>query len=148
MRFLSLFLAVAPVAMASIEFTGPDPSSKLNLSAPITISWKEVGDEDANWPIFDLSWSGVMADGGGSFGYTIKENLTVSSGKYVWDPTNEIQSLQSAKNRLSEDKDFAFEGFQHGNGSSAGSSSTSEKFAVEGYELIGNVAEIATETLK
>ncbi|KAL0935703.1 uncharacterized protein CTRU02_210294 [Colletotrichum truncatum] len=140
---LASLLALLPV-INGLEFTAPDTSRKLNLSAPITVEWLlQQNEGNPEFNEIDLWWHGEFARGGGSFGYAIVKNLSAPDpGKFVytWDPASEVKALESVPNTLSADKVFYFEARRHPANSSAGSRTQSEKYAVEGYRLIGSSA--------
>ncbi|KAH7144584.1 hypothetical protein B0J13DRAFT_525952 [Dactylonectria estremocensis] len=136
-----LLVALGPTAMA-FSFTGPDVDSKLNLSAPITISWEDFRGENSS--VFDLWWHGALADDGGTFGHSLKENLTEASGEFLWDPTNITDGLAKEKNHLSTDDVFYFEALIHDKNDTATTEGmVSDEFAVEGYELMGSSGSFA-----
>ncbi|KAH7140615.1 hypothetical protein EDB81DRAFT_900020 [Dactylonectria macrodidyma] len=141
MQLFSLLVATLGPTVIAFEFTNPDVDSKINLSAPITISWEDF--EGGNSSVFDLWWQGELADGGATFGYSLKENLTGASGEYSWDPTNVTEALLGSKNRLSTDDVFYFEALVHDKNDTATTEGmTGDSFAVEGYELMGSLGNL------
>ncbi|GKT43906.1 uncharacterized protein ColSpa_04087 [Colletotrichum spaethianum] len=126
-------------AVYGLQFTGPHAGVKLNLSAPITISWKhEAAGAEASWTELDLWWHGERA--GSTFGYGLEENITVANGgQYEWDPASVREALLSGTGKLSSGKAFYFAGKLHPPNASAPSSETqSVKYAVEDRDLVGS----------
>jgi len=126
-------LAAPGVLAGNFNFTGPDLSQKLNLSAPITVSWSLPPDSpDAVYEQMDLWW------GSNGFKYEIAPNysLAVGAGSFFWDPINETKALLMTNHSLTRGKDFFFEGRLHHPNSTSGSVLQSQKYAVEGYPLI------------
>lgn len=135
---LTTLLALAP-ALQAFKLTSPPTSQKLNLSAPIELVWEEgKRNGDSSYTHFDLWFYGQHASGGGTFGYELQENITLTDvGTYVWDPKNQTDALRSVPNTLSSGRDFYFEVRVHPENSSRGAKERSEKYEVEGYEFIG-----------
>ena len=140
MRLTTLVAALtslaAPILAQSgnLHFTGPDPAQKLNLSAPITVSWVvPPNSSEADFTQLDLRW------GAGDFRYDLFKNisLAVGVGSYLWDPSNQTSSLLRANYTLTRDKDYFFEAHAHNAADGFGPVVRSEKYAVEGYPLMG-----------
>ncbi|KAH0438551.1 hypothetical protein CcaCcLH18_03258 [Colletotrichum camelliae] len=131
----------------ALEFIAPDTSSKLNLSAPITIEWTLTNEGNPEWTEIDLWWHGQFANGGGGFGFAIEENFTTTGNGtygYNWNPASEVESFAKNQNTLSSDKMFYFMIKRHPpNATSPAALEPSEKYAVEGYDLIGSSASLA-----
>ncbi|OHW90355.1 hypothetical protein CSPAE12_11033 [Colletotrichum incanum] len=133
-----VLLPLLASAIHGLQFTGPDAGIKLNLSAPITISWQHHGTEaEASWSEFDLWWHGDLASGN-SFGYALEENMTVSDGgQYEWDPASVREALSRGPGKLSSGRGFYFEATLHPpNASAPGTAIQSVKYAVEDRDLV------------
>ncbi|KAJ0347286.1 hypothetical protein COL154_007058 [Colletotrichum chrysophilum] len=130
----------------ALEFIAPDTDRKLNLSAPITIEWTLNNEGNAEWTEVDLWWYGQFSNGGGNFGFAIEENFTTTGDGtygYNWNPASEVESFTKNQNTLSSDKVFYFLIKRHApNSTSASTLEPSEKYAVEGNDLIGSSASL------
>ncbi|KAF9872555.1 hypothetical protein CkaCkLH20_10052 [Colletotrichum karsti] len=131
--------------VSGLKFTAPNTNDKLNLSAPaINIEWELNNEGNPEYTEMDLSWHGEFAGGGGSFSHTLTENITSSNNQlngnysYNWDPTTILESFEKTKNRLSSEKVFYFELRRHAPNSGNAAMEPSEKYAVEGYDLVGS----------
>ncbi|KAH9237348.1 hypothetical protein K456DRAFT_1736125 [Colletotrichum gloeosporioides 23] len=146
---LTALIGVARLINA-LEFTAPDTDRKLNLSAPITIEWTLNNEGNPEWTEIDLWWCGEFANSAGGFGYALEENFTTTgSGTYGynWNPASEVESFMKNQNKLSSDKVFYFTIRRHPpNATHPASIEPSEKYAVEGYNLIGSSASLMKPT--
>ncbi|GKT53401.1 hypothetical protein ColTof4_05580 [Colletotrichum tofieldiae] len=133
-----VLLPLLASAVHGLQFTAPEAGVKLNLSAPIAVTWKHQANEaDASWTVFDLWWHGDHASGG-SFGYELGDNIPVGQGgQYEWDPASVREALSIGSGKLSSGKGFYFEAKLHPpNATAPGTSIQSVKYAVEDSDLV------------
>ncbi|KAG5791436.1 hypothetical protein H9Q69_009513 [Fusarium xylarioides] len=126
----------------AFEFLGPDSSEKLDLTQPITIMW------NANTGSFlepearalDLWFHVITSDDSGRFGWELDKNLSLSAGSYKWNPGEVVESINKTGATISPDAVHAFEARLMNNSGSWLSALESDKYAVEGSDLIRNSA--------
>ncbi|KAK2013150.1 hypothetical protein LZ32DRAFT_264479 [Colletotrichum eremochloae] len=127
-----------------VAFTGPDVSTKLNLSAPITLTWEIIRNED--WTELDLWWHGAFA-GSSTFGYELEANMSMPrAGEqyvYEWNPASVREGLAKSTGKLSADRDYYFTAKLHPSNSTAGETVYSEKYKVEDKALVSGSASAA-----
>ncbi|KAK1983729.1 hypothetical protein LZ30DRAFT_587694 [Colletotrichum cereale] len=137
-------------AVQGLRFTGPDVGTKLNLSAPITVTWEHERGEgtEAGWTELDLWWHGGLV-GGTSFGYALETNMSVSEAggrqMYEWDPASVREALAGNAGKLSAGKDYYFAATLHPpNATAPSGTSYSEEYAVEDKSLVVSSASTAS----
>ncbi|KAK2004880.1 hypothetical protein LX36DRAFT_705979 [Colletotrichum falcatum] len=142
-----VLLPLLAAAVQGLRFTGPDVDTKLNLSAPITITWEHErgGGTEAAWTELDLWWHGGLVSGT-VFGYELEANMSVSEagGRYEWDPASVRTALAVNAGKLPAGKDYYFAATLHPpNATAPSGTSFSEKYAVEDEALVASSARAA-----
>jgi hypothetical protein len=133
---------------ANFAFTSPTSSTpSLNLSAPIDITWN-AGTDGKIYSQVDIKWTAPSPANGGSHTFNLVQNLTITVGNYVWQPSNATAGLLAAQVHLSNGQDFYFTADMHDANSSTGASVTSDKFTVTGYSLIDSYAMATRPAMK
>ncbi|KAF5632245.1 uncharacterized protein FTJAE_7577 [Fusarium tjaetaba] len=129
-------------ASHAFEFTGPDSSEKLNLTQPITITWNANSGSfiEPEARALDLWFYVITSDSSGRLGWELDKNLSLSAGSYKWNPNGVVESINKTGASISPDAVHVFEArFMNGSGGWL-SALESDKYAVEGSELIQNSA--------
>ncbi|ORY58712.1 uncharacterized protein BCR38DRAFT_446367, partial [Pseudomassariella vexata] len=129
------FFLFPATLVAAFEFTSPDSNQKLNVSAPIRVTWTS---DSSAYDQLDLWFMGVTATGT-SFGYDLKSNISTSVGMYNWDPYNVTQAWESTDLVLVGGKEFQFQARLHDRNTTRGAMVQSDYYAVVGYDNISNL---------
>lgn len=142
MKFIStltaLLLGIQP-AIADFKFTSPTAGSTLNLSAPsIDIEWDG---STSQFPLTNILFYGQTGSGN-AFTYTLVENISVTVGKYTWQPANVSAALQSTKVSLTHGQNYDFQANTHQTNSAEGATITSSSYSVTGYPYFGAAASL------
>ncbi|KAG5744791.1 hypothetical protein H9Q72_011416 [Fusarium xylarioides] len=129
-------------ASHAFEFTGPDSSETLDLTQPITITWNaNTGsflEPDAR--ALDLWFYALTSDDSGRFGWELDKNLSLSAGSYKCNPDEVVESINKTGASISPDAVHAFEARLMNNSGGWLSALESDKYTVEGSDLIRNSA--------
>jgi hypothetical protein len=137
---LSTFGCALFHAIHAFEFTGPDSDEALNLTQPITIIW-DANSGSLSEPrarALELWFLAQASNDGGQFGWEIAANLSLSAGSYKWNPDAIVEGLKKNENSLSPDVVHYFEARLIDNAGSGLATVESEKYAVEGPDVVGN----------
>ncbi|KAF5975814.1 hypothetical protein FCOIX_7470 [Fusarium coicis] len=145
MRYAPLLSALGCAffhASNAFEFTGPNSSEKLDLTQPITITWNANSGSfvEPEARALDLWFYVITSDGSGRLGWELDKNLSLSAGSYKWNPGEVVESINKTGASISPDAVHAFEARLMNNSGSWLSALESEKYAVEGSDLIRNSA--------
>ncbi|CRK15690.1 hypothetical protein HYQ45_016247 [Verticillium longisporum] len=123
----------------AFEFTGPDPSQKINLTQPVEITW--TLDSSFSEPLaraFNLWFYTVFSGGGGKAGWEIRSNLSLSSTSYTWNPRSIVDGLISNGNTIVPGEKHYLSAQLAGADGEKLAGFQSEKYALEGYDFIRN----------
>ncbi|PNH48196.1 hypothetical protein VD0004_g326 [Verticillium dahliae] len=137
----AIALLVAGIFLTSqaFEFTGPDPSQKINLTQPVEITW--TLDSSISEPLaraFNLWFYAVFSGGGGKASWEIRSNLSLSSTSYTWNPRSIVDGLIPNGNLLVPGEEHYFSAQLVGAEGEKLAEVQSEKYALEGYDFIRN----------
>ncbi|KAM0279038.1 hypothetical protein ACHAQH_004820 [Verticillium albo-atrum] len=133
-----LLCGILPAAQA-FQFTGPDPSDKIDLSQPVEITWTlDSSFREPEARAFHLWFYAFIGDGESLAGWEIRSNLSLSSSSYTWDPISIVDGLVSEHNTVLPDKVHYFEARLVGADGRKLARLESEKYALEGYDFIRN----------
>ncbi|KAK5659649.1 hypothetical protein OQA88_857 [Cercophora sp. LCS_1] len=127
-------LALAPSALAQVNFTLPEVGKPINLnSEAITIAWtvEPASQEARDYEFVDIWWHTA------AFAYGLKENFTHAAGtnEFVWNATDVRNALLSNNNTIVGGISWFRLRFHEERG--RGSSIDSQNYTVEGYPFVG-----------
>ncbi|EEY23098.1 conserved hypothetical protein [Verticillium alfalfae VaMs.102] len=136
---IPLLVSVTFLTAQAFEFTGPDPSQKINLTQPVEITW--TLDSSFSEPLaraFNLWFYAVFSGGGGTGGWEIRSNLSLSSTSYTWNPRSIVDGLISNGNLIVPGEEHYFSAQLVGADGQKLAEVQSENYALEGYDFIRN----------
>lgn len=141
-----LSLAVTGAAEEGIDFDWPDPSQKLNLSAPLSLDYKYSEDElFDDIPELDVIFYYKLNYT--DFGEWIEEvimnhKLSGGRGTVKWDPSELLESVQQEGQFLAPGKVHYFEVTRHETGGGFGMTMGSPHYAVEAAEGVDSAGSV------
>ncbi|RGP80751.1 hypothetical protein FLONG3_1091 [Fusarium longipes] len=134
-RRLALFHAVH-----AFEFTGPDPSEKIDISKPVNITWDATGGliDEPKADSLKLWFAAIVGDDyKGGISWELAANLSLSKGYYIWTPPDgNIKNIRDSNYTMSPEKVHTFEARLLRKDGGPLAEVVSEKYAVEGFDFI------------
>ncbi|KAM0325710.1 hypothetical protein ACHAQA_007010 [Verticillium albo-atrum] len=144
---ISLCLAPTTAAAEPLAFDWPDPSQKLNLSAPLSLDYKysrnKIFDNVPNLDVLFhyrrnytewLTWTEPII---------MDHILTGGNGTVRWDPSEFLELIQEEGHFLTAGREHRFEVKRHEKDSNFGMAYFSEYYAVEARKAVDSAARLA-----